>query len=106
MTTPRPDVRLADAPMQPVACTTCGAAVLARKSSWDQSSVQWNAAALDRCAERRTTPGPSERTDQRPNRNAFTGCEALRAALREAAVRGILEVQDDEPLKTNPGAHR
>jgi hypothetical protein len=101
MSTPRPDVRLETAPMQPVGCTTCGAEVLARKSSWDQATVQWDAAALAQCSERRTSSGPSDR----PNRNAFPGCSALRASIREAAVRGTLTVTDDEPLKTNPEAH-
>lgn len=96
----RPDVRLDDAPMQPVTCAACGAEVLARKSSWDQSTVQWTAAALELCAERRTPPEPSPR----PNRNAFPGCSALRASIREAAVRGTLEVRDDAPLKTNAEA--
>ncbi len=97
---PRPDVRLETAPMQPVSCTTCGAEVLARKSSWDQSTLQWTAAALERCAERRTTTSRSDR----PNRNAFPGCAALRASVREAAVRGELDVQTDEPFRTNPEA--
>lgn len=97
---PRPDLRLETAPMQPVSCLTCGAEVLARKSSWDQSTLQWAAAALERCIERRTTTARSER----PNRNAFPGCSALRASVREAAVRGELDVQSDEPLRTNPEA--
>lgn len=100
--TPRPDVRLESAPMQPVACGACGAGVLARKSSWDQSTVQWTAAALEQCEERRTPTGRSDR----PNRNAFAGCSALRASVREAAVRGSLAVTDDEALRTHPEAHR
>lgn len=95
--TTRPDVRLDDAPMQPVDCGTCGAQVLARKSSWDQMSVQWSTTALDICHERRTTLPPSER----PNRNAFAGCGALKEAIRAAAVRGTLDVQSDEPLPVN-----
>lgn len=95
---PRPDVRLEVAPMQPVACATCGAEVLARKSSWDQSTLQWTAAALEQCAERRTTTGRSDR----PNRNAFAGCASLRGSVREAAVRGDLDVLSDEPPRTNP----
>lgn len=87
--------------MQPVGCGTCGATVLARKSSWDQTTLQWTAAALATCAERRTTTAGSER----PNRNAFTGCSALTAAIRAAAVAGQLDVQSDEPLPTNPEAH-
>ncbi|WP_418063538.1 ferredoxin [Pimelobacter simplex] len=101
MIRPRPDVRLATAPMQPVACGTCGAEVLARKSSWDQTTVQWDAAALAACAERRTPNGAAAPSD-RPNRNAFPGCDALRASLRAAAVAGTLDVQSGEPLKTNP----
>lgn len=96
----RPDVRLESAPMQPVTCTTCGAAVLARKSSWDQTTVQWTGAALERCTERAL---PAE-TSERPNRNAFAGCATLRASLRAAAVAGTLDVQSDEPLKSNPEA--
>jgi len=48
----RPDNRLADSPMVPVACRRCEACVLARKSSWNQTSVQWNAEATARCLER------------------------------------------------------
>lgn len=98
--TVRPDVRLKDGPMQPVQCTACGALVTARKSSWDQTSVQWNGDALARCLERGRTPHDSDR----PNRQAFVGCTALTDALREAAVAGRLDVQSGEPLKTNPDA--
>lgn len=101
VTAPRPDVRLETAPMQPVDCGACGAAVLARKSSWDQTTLQWTADALLQCEERRTAEARSER----PNRNAFTGCTALTAAIRAAAVAGHLDVQSDEPLPTNPEAH-
>lgn len=94
----RPDVRLENAPMQPVDCDSCGAHVLARKSSWDQMTVQWSAEALGQCAERRAAHEQSSR----PNRNAFAGCGALKTAIRAAAVRGDLDVQSDEPLKTNP----
>jgi len=48
----RTDNRLDEMPMLPVACRTCGARVLVRKSTWIQTSVQWNADATDRCAER------------------------------------------------------
>ena len=50
--TVRPDNRLADSPMVPVACRRCGASVLARKSSWNQTSVQWSAQASAQCLER------------------------------------------------------
>ncbi len=95
----RPDVRLDDAPMQPVSCTSCGASVQARKSSWDQTTIQWNAAALEACVERRAcTPRPG------PNGATFVGCFALRDAVRAAAVSGELDVLSDEPLPTNPAA--
>ncbi len=99
---PRPDVRLDDGPMQSVTCTACAAQVLARKSSWDQTSVQWTEQAMAACNERRQTLPPQER----PNRNAFLGCSALKESIREAAVRGSLEIQDQDPLKTNPEGHQ
>ncbi|HWU21375.1 MAG TPA: hypothetical protein VN088_07620 [Nocardioides sp.] len=98
----RPDVRLEDGPMTSVACTTCGAEVQARKSSWDQTSVQWSAEALGTCVERRaSSPRPG------PNGATFLGCAALDQSLREAAVGGGLPVQDTDGLKVNPstGVH-
>lgn len=93
----RPDVRLESGPMTPVSCTTCGARVHARKSSWDQTSIQWTSEALTACVERRaTSPRPG------PNGAAFLGCSALNDSLREAAVRGELPVQDTAELRTNP----
>ncbi|MFA6577258.1 MAG: ferredoxin [Nocardioides sp.] len=99
---PRPDTRLEDGPMRPVDCAVCGAEVLARKSSWDQTSIQWTTDARTRCVER-ALPHPPE---PRPNRNAFAGCAALKDSVREAAVRGELEVQSHEPLKISPEAHQ
>ena len=85
----RQDVRLENGPMARLACRTCGASVEARKSSWDQTSIQWHADALAACLERRASPA-------RPGANGavFTGCSALRESLREAAVRGDLPVVD------------
>ncbi|WP_235736461.1 hypothetical protein [Nocardioides alcanivorans] len=88
--------------MRPVTCLTCAAEVLARKSSWDQTTVQWSAEAVERCVERKQQLPPNER----PNRNAFLGCHALKDSVRAAAVRGALEIQDEDPLKTNPEAHQ
>lgn len=82
--------------MQPVTCGACGASVFARKSSWDQTTLQWNAQALSMCLER----GDIAVSD-RPNRQAFEGCSAMRAAIRAAAVTGSLDVQSDEPLLAN-----
>lgn len=87
----RADPRLLDAPMRPVRCSTCGAGVEVRKSSWDQTSIQWNAEAVQACVRRRADsrrPGP--------NGSIFSGCTALREDIREATVRGdiIIELED------------
>ena len=86
----RPDNRLADAPMVPVACRRCGAEVLARKSTWDQTSVQWNAEAAVQCHERRDA-------DQLPGhgRGLFLACSALRESLMAAAREGALPIVDE-----------
>lgn len=92
----RPDNRLADVPMTPLACQACGARVEVRKSSWDQTSIQWRGDAAA-CVERRaTSSGPG------PNGGTFPGCATLRDTVRRAAVSGALPVVDEDPLKTNP----
>lgn len=97
----RPDNRLADAPMVPVACRRCGADVLARKSTWDQTSVQWNAAAMARCQERRDADALArhlgERSDEmRLGGGLFLSCSALRDSLLAAAGDGSLPIVDDD----------
>ncbi|MFD8566853.1 ferredoxin [Streptomyces sp. NPDC059639] len=83
--TPPVDPRLTDGPpMLPLACSACGAGVLVRKSSWYQTSVQWDGAARRRCAERAAHPV------------GFEGCGALAASIREAALSGTLPVVDDD----------
>lgn len=95
----RPDNRLADVPMTPLACHTCGARVEVRKSSWDQTSIQWHDDSVDACVERRATnPGSG------PNAGSFRGCSALRDTVREAAVSGALRIVDEDPLKANAEA--
>lgn len=91
--------------MRPVRCARCGSEVLARKSSWDQTSIQWTAEAATRCVER-AVPHHDEVRPNRPNRHAFVGCDALKASVREAAATGELEVHSDEPLKSNPEQHQ
>jgi hypothetical protein len=86
----RPDVRLLDAPMCAVECRRCAARVEVRKSSWQQTSVQWDAAATAACEERRTaSPQPG------PNGDFFESCSALHASIQEAALGGTLPVPDD-----------
>ncbi|GAA3661915.1 hypothetical protein GCM10022237_22230 [Nocardioides ginsengisoli] len=82
----RPDVRLENAPMSPVSCDTCGARVEARKSSWEQTSIQWHAADTERCLERRAAMPP------RIAGTPFGGCASLRTALSRAVDRGELPV--------------
>lgn len=94
-----PDNRLADGPMVPVTCAACDASILARKSSWEQTSLQWSQESVESCLERRTDwsrPGP--------NGSTFEGCSALRDSVRDAVNRGDLPVQIEDPLKTNPNA--
>ncbi|MFE7327929.1 ferredoxin [Streptomyces sp. NPDC057565] len=89
----RVDNRLTDgAPMRPLACERCAAQVLVRKSSWQQTSVQWNGRAVALCAER-------ERAGA-----AFQGCGALRDTIREAARRGTIGLVDEDGAGPAPGA--
>jgi hypothetical protein len=86
----RRDNRLLDAPMRQVACRRCGARVEVRKSSWHQTSVQWDAAAVAACEERRDArPAPG------PNGDFFESCSALQDSIREAALGGAVPVPDD-----------
>ncbi|MEV6162206.1 ferredoxin [Streptomyces sp. NPDC052052] len=91
----RVDNRLTDgAPMEPLECARCAAQVLVRKSSWQQTSVQWNARAVETCAERD------------PGARYFRGCGSLRDTIREAALLGTIGVVDrdeDEPHPGSPG---
>lgn len=86
----RPDNRLADAPMLPVACRRCGAEVLARKSTWDQTSIQWNAEAMGRCQERAEAAKLAGH-----GLGLFLACSALRTSLLAAAGDGTLPIVDD-----------
>jgi hypothetical protein len=87
----RPDNRLADTPMVPVACRRCGASVLARKSSWNQTSVQWDAEASAGCLERRDAENLAAHT----GRSLFLACSALRDSIIEAVRQGDLPVVDE-----------
>ncbi|MFJ2706177.1 ferredoxin [Streptomyces sp. NPDC087428] len=79
----RVDNRLVDGtPMRSLACERCAAQVLVRKSSRQQTSVQWDGRAMALCAERAPADG------------SFEGCGSLRDTIREAALRGTLELAD------------
>ena len=89
--TVRPDNRLADSPMVPVACRRCGACVLARKSSWNQTSVQWDAAASAHCLERRD----AENLAAYAGAELFLACSALSDSIVDAVRHGDLPVVDE-----------
>lgn len=91
----REDNRLADgAPMRSLTCERCAAQVLVRKSSRQQTSVQWDGRAMALCAERDPAGGP------------FEGCGSLRDTIREAALRGTIELADDDGGGSAPGPVR
>jgi hypothetical protein len=89
----RPDNRLADSPMVPVGCRRCGACVSARKSSRNQTSVQWTAEAQASCLERRDADKLSDH-----GRGLFLSCSALRNSLMSAAKAGALPIVDEVTL--------
>ncbi len=96
----RPDSRLANAPMQPVTCTACGATVQARKGSWEQTMIQWTREAARSCLERRAAS-----VSPCLNETVFLRCATLHDSVCDAAIRGDLNVFSQEPLPTNPDAH-
>jgi hypothetical protein len=69
-----------------VECRACGAVVLAAKFSVHHTSVQWDAAAVRRCAEfaRRIAAGEQTALIER--------CESMRASVEAAALEGRLPV--------------
>jgi hypothetical protein len=74
-----------------VACRNCGARVLARKSSWNQTSVQWNADATARCAERRD----AQKISAPGGRGVFLVCSALSESIVDAVRHGDLSIVDE-----------
>ena len=86
----REDNRLDEMPMVPVECRNCGAHVLARKSTWNQTSVQWNADATARCAERAE---PQKISAHGPD--VFLVCFALSESITDAVRHGDLVIVDE-----------
>jgi YD repeat-containing protein len=85
----RSDERLADLPMTPVECQRCHATVQVRKSSWQQTSVQWDAAGARTCPERRSslTGGGIREAD-------FFTCAGLRESIAQAALSGAIPMPE------------
>lgn len=79
------DARLLDTPMQPLQCRRCDATVQVRKSSWQQTSIQWNAQSVRACVERQDTLNPRH----------FAGCQALSASIHTAVYTRQLTVVAD-----------
>ncbi|MHA3020644.1 ferredoxin [Mycobacterium sp. BMJ-28] len=92
--TVRADNRLEDAPMVPVNCRRCGVEVQARKSSWNQTSVQWTDQALTLCEERCR----AEQLAAQAGSNLFLACSALTGSIVDAVRAGILPMVDDGGL--------
>jgi hypothetical protein len=84
------DDRLLASPPVPVSCAHCGAKVLARKSSWQQTSVQWDTEATARCLERR-----DERATAHQTRGLFLVCATLRNSIEDAARSGAIPILDE-----------
>ena len=78
------DVPISELPMQSVSCTECIARVQVRKSTWQQTSIQWNSEALEACRERPLAGQGGSPKEQ------FVGCETIRAEIREAALQDRL----------------
>ena len=82
----RTDNRLDDVPMTTVACDACAARVLVRKSSPDQTSIQWNTDARAACHELATSPLPGP---------TLAGCTRLETTVHEAVLAGKLAIVQD-----------
>lgn len=87
----RADDRLMDSPLVPIACGRCGSQVHARKSSWQQTTVQWDAAALAACVERREADVSAE-----PTGGPFLGCSQLRDSIEDAVRHGVLPILGED----------
>jgi hypothetical protein len=85
------DNRLSDSPMMPLNCRRCGAQVLVRKGSWNQTSVQWNAGASAACLQRRDP----DNSGAYSGRGVFLGCSALTGSIVGAVGDGDLPVVDE-----------
>lgn len=88
--TVRDDNRLGDAPMARVQCSRCAGSVLARKSSWDQTSIQWSADAYEACPERIA----AEQISVLGPRGVFLACSSLKESIVDAVRRGDVAVVD------------
>jgi hypothetical protein len=87
----RADNRLADVPMTPIRCIRCAAEVQVRKSSLNQTSVQWDATALAACTERADV----QRLSAYGEAGLFLACSALNESITGAVREGRMPVVDE-----------
>lgn len=85
------DERLRSTPMVPVRCRECAAQVLVRKSSWAQTSIQWNAAATAACTERNSAPTAAGAS--------LPQCSQLYESIADAVRSGELPVLDEDTAR-------
>ncbi|WP_329240373.1 ferredoxin [Actinoallomurus sp. NBC_01490] len=85
----RSDDRLADLPMTPVECLRCHATVQVRKSSWQQTSIQWDEAGARACLERRPALARGDLCAA-----DFLTCAGLRESIDRAVVSGRMPVAE------------
>ena len=85
--TARIDDRLLETPMSAVQCRACAAQVLVRKSSWQQTSVQWDASGLGQCVERQSAGSLPTQAN-----GLFLACAELGRSIEDAALRGEVQV--------------
>jgi YD repeat-containing protein len=85
----RSDDRLDDLPMTPVECQRCHATVQVRKSSWQQTSVQWDGAGARTCVERRSPLGGGGIREA-----DFFTCAGLRESIAQAALSGAIPLPE------------
>jgi hypothetical protein len=93
------DDRLADLPMTPVECQRCHATVQVRKSSVQQTSVQWDEAGARRCPERRSSlsAGGIREAD-------FFTCAGLRESIAQATLSGTIPMAEETVEDSAPRA--
>jgi hypothetical protein len=82
------DERLADLPMTPVECRRCHAVVRVRKSSREQTSIQWDTDGVRACRER-SVPGRGGLREA-----DFVTCAGLRESIAQAVRSGQVPLAD------------
>lgn len=75
--------------LRPLPCATCGARVLVKKHSPEQTSIQW-ATSTDEC------PEISARIAEGEHPALVDTCPRLRATIEHAISEGLIEVPDSE----------